>query len=68
MVAFRILESNKNVTIGYKYIDDYILFDVKMKRLVCKARLVARGHQIDVPSKSVFLSIVFVTANKLCYY
>jgi hypothetical protein len=42
---------------GYKKIDCQMVFDIKVD-LTRKARLVAGGHQTEVPKESVYLSIV----------
>ena len=58
MVAFQILDNDEPVPIGYQKIDCHIVFDVKLEGLVCKAQLVAGGHQTDIPPELVFSSVV----------
>jgi Reverse transcriptase (RNA-dependent DNA polymerase) len=55
MSAFEFRE-NDNVQIGYKEIDCHMIFDIKTD-LTRKARLVAGGHQTDVPKESVYSSV-----------
>ena len=56
MPAFE-FRDNDAVPIGYKKIDCHIIFDIKTD-LTRKARLVAGGHQTDVPKESVYSSVV----------
>jgi hypothetical protein len=56
MPAFAFRDDNK-ISIGYKKIDCHVIFDIKIN-LTQKARLVAGGHQTDVPMESVFSSVV----------
>ena len=56
MPAFEFRDGNI-VPIGYNWIDCHMIFDVKMD-LTRKARLVAGGHQTDVPSESTYSSVV----------
>jgi hypothetical protein len=42
---------------GYKHIDCHMIFDIKID-LTRKARLVAGGHQTEVPKESVYSSVV----------
>ena len=58
MPAFQILEEGETPPIGYKHIDCHMIFDIKLEGLVRKARLVAGGHQTEVPKASVFSSVV----------
>jgi Reverse transcriptase (RNA-dependent DNA polymerase) len=56
MPAFEFRDDD-NVPPGYKKIDCHMVFDVKVD-LTRKARLVADGHQTDVPKDSVYSSVV----------
>jgi Reverse transcriptase (RNA-dependent DNA polymerase) len=56
MPAFEFRDDDK-VPPGYKKIDCHMVFDVKVD-LTRKARLVADGHQTDVPKDSVYSSVV----------
>jgi Reverse transcriptase (RNA-dependent DNA polymerase) len=56
MPAFEFRDDDK-VPTGYKKIDCHMIFDVKVD-LTRKARLVAGGHQTDVPKDSVYSSVV----------
>jgi Reverse transcriptase (RNA-dependent DNA polymerase) len=56
MPAFE-FRDNDQVPPGYKKIDCHMVFDVKVD-LTRKARLVAGGHQTDVPKDSVYSSVV----------
>jgi hypothetical protein len=48
---------NDKVPVGNKKIDCHMVYDVKID-LTRKARLVAGGHQTDVPKESVYSSVV----------
>ena len=41
--AFDTLPDEKSVPIGHQFVQCHIEFDVKIKDLICEARLVARG-------------------------
>ena len=56
MPAFE-FRDNDVVPIGYKLIDCHMIFDIKTD-LTRKARLVAGGHQTEVPTESVYSSVV----------
>jgi hypothetical protein len=56
MPAFEFRDDDK-VPPGYKKIDCHMVFDVKVD-LTCKARLVAGGHQTNVPKDSEYSSVV----------
>jgi hypothetical protein len=56
MPAFE-FKNDDIVPIGYKRIDCHMIFDIKTD-LTRKARLVAGGHQTDVPDESVYSSVV----------
>jgi hypothetical protein len=56
MPAFTFRDEDK-VPAGNKKLDCHMVYDVKID-LTCKARLVAVGHQTDVPKKSVYSSVV----------
>jgi hypothetical protein len=56
MLAFTFRDDDK-VPVGYKKIDCHMVYDVKID-LTCKARLVAGGHQTDVPKELVYSSVV----------
>lgn len=56
-VAFDILDSKKDIPVGYKEIKCHIIFDIKMD-LTRKARLVAGGHMTEPPKESVYSSVV----------
>ena len=56
MPAFEFRDDDK-VPTGYKKIDCHMIFDVKID-LTRKARLVAGGHQTEVPKDSVYSSVV----------
>ena len=58
MPAFKILEGDESVPVGYKHIDCHMIFDIKLEGLVRKARFVGGGHQTDPPKASVFSSVV----------
>jgi hypothetical protein len=54
--AFEFRDNDK-IPIEYKKIDCQMIFDIKID-LTREARLVASGHQTDVPKESVFSSVV----------
>ena len=57
-VAFKILDDNEEVPIGYKFIRCHMIFDVKMEDFRRKARLVAGGHMTDTPAAITYASVV----------
>ena len=57
-VAFQILDDNKPVTIGYKFIFCHMIFDVKMEDFRRKSRLVARIHMTETPDTMTYASVV----------
>jgi hypothetical protein len=56
MPAFSFRDDD-TVPTGYKKIDCHMVFDIKID-LTRKARLVAGGHQTEVPKESVYSSVV----------
>jgi Reverse transcriptase (RNA-dependent DNA polymerase) len=65
MAAFEFKDDDK-VPTGYKKIDCHIIFDVKVD-LTRKARLVAGGHQTEVPKDSVYSSVVSRDSVRLAF-
>ena len=57
-IAFKILDNNDNVPIGYQFMKCHLIFTVKMDSFERKARLVAGGHMIDTPSTITYASVV----------
>ena len=55
--ALRVLEDGENVPVGSQFVDLMMIFDVKMD-LTRKARLVARGDQVETPSNLTYASVV----------
>jgi hypothetical protein len=55
--AFKFLEEDENVPVGYKWIRCHMIFDVKMD-FTRKARFVAGGHMTDPPSAITYSSVV----------
>ena len=55
--AFRKLDNGKIVPIGYQRVNCHMIFDIKMKYLCRRARLIAIGHMTDPPS-TVTYSII----------
>ena len=55
--ALRVLEDGENIPVGSQFMDLMMIFDVKMD-LTQKARLVARGDQVETPSNLTYASIV----------
>jgi hypothetical protein len=56
-VAFKFLETNERIPVGYKWIKCHLIFDVKMD-FTRKARFVAGGHMTDPPSTLTYSSVV----------
>jgi hypothetical protein len=56
MPAFEFRDDDK-IPIGYTKIACHMIFDVKQD-LSRKARLVAEGHQTELPKESVYSSVV----------
>jgi len=55
--AFKFLEENENVPVGYKWIRCHMIFDMKMD-FTRKARFVAWGHMNDPPESITYSSVV----------
>jgi hypothetical protein len=55
--ALRVLEDGEEVPVGSQFVDLMMIFDVKMD-LTRKARLVARGDQVETPSNLTYASVV----------
>ena len=56
-VAFRILNDNEKIPVGYKMIACHMIFDVKMD-FTRKARYVARRHMTTMPVALTYSSVV----------
>jgi hypothetical protein len=56
-LAFRFLEDNEDVPVGYKWIHCHMIFDVKMD-FTHKARFVAGGHMTNPPTSLTYSSVV----------
>jgi len=67
MPAFKILEGDELVPVGYKHIDCHMIFDIKLEGLVRKARFVGGGHQTDPPKASVFSSVVSCDSVRIMF-
>jgi len=57
MPAFKFIEADQSVPIGFKWIPLHMVFDVKMD-FTRKARLVAGGHMTDPPATMTYSSMV----------
>lgn len=57
-VAFKILDQDETVPIGYQQIRCFFIFDVKMEDLRRKARLVCGGHTTVTPAAMTYSSVV----------
>lgn len=57
MPAFKFLEDEEEVPIGYQSIKCHMIFDVKMD-LTRKARFVAGGHTTETPASMTYSSVV----------
>jgi hypothetical protein len=55
--AFRILNDNESVPIGYQFIKCHMIFDVKMD-FTRKARFVADCHITEAPASLAYSSVV----------
>jgi len=65
-VAFKVLNSDKDIPIGYKEITCHMVFDVKMD-LTRKARFVAGGHKTAPSKESVYSSVVSRDSVRLAF-
>ena len=57
-VAFKTLENDEKVPVGYQEIKCHMIFDIKMENFRRKARLVAGGHMTEVPMAATYSSVV----------
>ena len=57
-VAFKSLDDNDQVPIGYQFIKCHMIFDIKMTNYARKARLVAGGHMTEAPKCMTYSSVV----------
>jgi len=57
-IAFKILANVDKVPIGFQCMQCHMIFDIKMKDLHQKSRLVAGGHMTDAPATTTFASVV----------
>ena len=55
--AFKKLDSEEIVTIGYHHVNCHMIFDVKMEYLCHKDRLVAAGHVTDPPATITYANL-----------
>ena len=56
--AFKILDPDEKVPIGYDFVRCHMVFDVKMEDFRRKARLVAGGHMTETPAVMTYASVV----------
>ena len=56
-MAFKFLEEDENVPVGYKWIRCHMIFDVKID-FTRKARFVACGHTTETPTALTYSSVV----------
>jgi hypothetical protein len=56
-LAFKVLEEDDKVPIGYKWMKCHMVFDIKME-FTRKARYVAGGHMTDPPATLTYSSVV----------
>ena len=64
-IAFQILDENKEVPIGYKFIRCHMIFDVKMEYFRRKSRVVAGGHMTDTPAAITYAIVVLRESVRL---
>ena len=57
-VAFKTLDSDANLPVGYEHVGTHVVFDAKMGTLKRKARLVADGHLTETPPTMTHASAV----------
>ena len=57
-IAFRILDDDTKIPIGYQYMSCHIVFDVKFDGFKFKSRMVAGGHMVETPSFLTYASVV----------
>jgi len=65
-MAFKFLEENQSVPIGYKWIKCHMIFDVKMD-FTRKARYIAGGHMTDPPSSITYSSVVSCDSVRIAF-
>ena len=64
--AFRFLDDDEQMPIGYKKIPCHMIFDVKMD-FTRKARFVAGGHMTDPPNSLTYSSVVSRDSVRLAF-
>jgi hypothetical protein len=57
-IAFKVLEDDTKVPVGYEFMQCHIIFDIKIDGFKRKARMVAGGHMLDAPAVSTYSSVV----------
>ena len=65
-VAFEVLPEGSSPPIGYKELECYMVFDVKMD-LTRKARFVANGSKTDEPKGSKYAGVVSRESVRICF-
>ena len=58
-MAFKLLEDDENIPIGYSFVCYHVIFDVKMENFCRKYRLVSGGHTIETPDTITYTSVVY---------
>ena len=64
-VAFKILNEDKPVPIGYTFICCHMIFDVNMEDFRRKARLVAGGHMTETTATMTYVGVVSCESVRL---
>ena len=57
-VAFEILPDGESLPIGHQFVQCHMVFNIKMQDFSHKARLVAGGHMMEVPTNITYACIV----------
>jgi hypothetical protein len=65
-LAFKVLEEEERVPVGYKWIKCHMIFDIKMD-FTRKARYVAGGHMTDPPSSITYSSVVSRDSMRIAF-
>jgi len=65
-LAFKVLEEEERVPMGYKWIKCHMIFDIKMD-FTRKARYVAGGHMTDPPSSITYSSVVSRNSVRIAF-
>jgi len=65
-LAFKFLNEDENVPIGYKWLCCHIIFDVKMD-FTCKVRYITGGHMTNPTVTITYTSIVSRDSMRIAF-